>query len=87
MEEKEFDFEFEVVSVQFNQLGRYVLIVTVENPLLDDSGEGVQLRLDDGDILKTNSGCTEAMKQTSLDEVCTCMNSRFVFTLPKGIYS
>uniref|UniRef100_UPI003AADFB6A coiled-coil domain-containing protein 33 n=1 Tax=Centroberyx gerrardi TaxID=166262 RepID=UPI003AADFB6A len=86
VEEQELDLEFEVVNVQFNQLGQYVLALTVENPLLHDSAEGVQLRLSDrpGDILRTNSGCTDAIEQTSLDEVCTCVKNRFVFTLPKG---
>ncbi|KAJ8335481.1 hypothetical protein SKAU_G00388230 [Synaphobranchus kaupii] len=84
IEEKELDFEFKVVTVQFNERGRYVLMLTVENPLLEDSGAGVQLRVNDGEVLHTSRGSTEPIQQDSLDEIYTCLRSKFVFTLPKG---
>ncbi|XP_030621172.1 coiled-coil domain-containing protein 33 [Chanos chanos] len=84
IEEKDMDFVFEVVSVQFNQLGQYQLRLTVENPLLVGSGTEVQLRLQDGETIQTSSSCTDTIEQTSLDEVYTFMCNKFVFTLPKG---
>nr|XP_015198891.1 PREDICTED: coiled-coil domain-containing protein 33 isoform X1 [Lepisosteus oculatus] len=84
IEEKELDFEFEVVNVQFNELGSYVLRLTVENPLLEDCGTGVQLRVNDGDVLYTSTGTTDVIEQASLDEIYTCLRYKFLFTLPKG---
>ncbi|KAJ8271972.1 hypothetical protein COCON_G00108310 [Conger conger] len=84
IEEKELDFEFNVVTVQFNEPGRYVLRLTVENPLLEDSGSGVQLRVNDGEVLPISRGSTEPIQQESRDEIYTCQRSKFVFTLPKG---
>ncbi|KAG9332332.1 hypothetical protein JZ751_015339, partial [Albula glossodonta] len=84
VEEKELDFEFQVLNVQFNECGRYILTLTVENPLLEDSGVGVQLRVNNGEVLHTSGGSTEPIQQDGLDEVYTCQHSKFVFTLPKG---
>lgn len=84
VEEKELDFIFEVANVQFNQLGKYILVLTVENPLKNESGTGLKLRINDGDVLQSSSGHTDAILQTNLDEFCTCMCKTFVFTLPKG---
>ncbi|MGH0150174.1 UNVERIFIED_CONTAM: hypothetical protein FKN15_022372 [Acipenser sinensis] len=83
IEAKELDFEFEVLNVQFNELGKYVLRLTVENPLLEDSGTGVQLRVNDGEVLYTSTGTTDVIQQSSLDEVYTCLRCKFVFTLPQ----
>ncbi|KAH0619859.1 hypothetical protein JD844_014231 [Phrynosoma platyrhinos] len=47
-EEKILDFDFELTSVQFNEMGRYALRLTVENPLLEGSGAGVQLLVNEG---------------------------------------
>ncbi|XP_041075458.1 coiled-coil domain-containing protein 33-like isoform X2 [Polyodon spathula] len=84
IEARELDFEFEVLNVQFNELGKYVLRLTVENPLLEDSGTGVQLRVNDGEVLYTSTGTTDVIQQSSLDEVYTCLRYKFVFTLPQG---
>ncbi|KAK1160943.1 coiled-coil domain-containing protein 33-like [Acipenser oxyrinchus oxyrinchus] len=84
IEARELDFEFEVLNVQFNELGNYVLWLTVENPLLEDSGTGVQLRVNDGEVLYTSTGTTDVIQQSSLDEVYTCLRCKFVFTLPQG---
>ncbi|XP_064191639.1 coiled-coil domain-containing protein 33 isoform X1 [Anguilla rostrata] len=84
IEEKELDFEFKVVTVQFNERGRYILTLTVENPLLEDSSAGVQLRVNDEEVLHTSRGSTEPIQQGNLDEIYTCLRSKFVFTLPKG---
>ncbi|KAJ8417601.1 hypothetical protein AAFF_G00224440 [Aldrovandia affinis] len=84
MEEQELDLEFEVLNVQFNERGCYVLTLMVENPLLEDSGAGVQLKVNDGEVLLANGGSTEPIQQDNLDEIYTCLRSKFVFTLPKG---
>ncbi|KAJ1181352.1 hypothetical protein NDU88_006560 [Pleurodeles waltl] len=84
LEEKVLDFEFEVVNVQFNQLGCYMLQLTVENPLLEGSGAGVQLRINDGDMLYTSTGATEAIEQKDLNDIYAYERRRFNFTLPQG---
>uniref|UniRef100_A0A8C4YRU6 Coiled-coil domain containing 33 n=1 Tax=Gopherus evgoodei TaxID=1825980 RepID=A0A8C4YRU6_9SAUR len=83
-EEKTLDFEFEVVNVQFNEKGRYALRLTVENPLLEGSGAGVRLQVNEGDVLYTSSGTTDIIEQSSLCEIYTFERRRFLFTLPKG---
>ncbi|XP_043379990.1 coiled-coil domain-containing protein 33-like [Chelonia mydas] len=83
-EEKTLDFEFEVVNVQFNEKGRYALRLTVENPLLEGSGAGVCLRVNEGDVLYTSSGTTDVIEQSNLSEIYAFERKRFLFTLPKG---
>ncbi|CAM4623508.1 unnamed protein product [Caretta caretta] len=83
-EEKTLDFEFEVVNVQFNEKGRYALRLTVENPLLEGSGAGVCLRVNEGDVLYTSSGTTDVIEQSNLSEIYAFERRRFLFTLPKG---
>uniref|UniRef100_A0A674I8C1 Coiled-coil domain containing 33 n=1 Tax=Terrapene triunguis TaxID=2587831 RepID=A0A674I8C1_9SAUR len=84
VEEKTLDFEFEVVNVQFNEKGRYALRLTVENPLLEGSGAGVHLRVNEGDVLYTTSGTTDIIEQNNLSEIYAFERRRFLFTLPKG---
>ncbi|KAL8196920.1 UNVERIFIED_CONTAM: hypothetical protein K2H54_001902 [Gekko kuhli] len=83
-EEKILDLDFEVVNVQFNETGRYALRLTAENPLLEGSGAGVQLRVNEGDPRHTNTATTDAIEQSNLNEVYTFEKRRFLFTLPKG---
>ncbi|XP_058264696.1 coiled-coil domain-containing protein 33-like [Hemibagrus wyckioides] len=52
IEKKNLEFVFEIVNVQFNQPGHYRLILTVENPLLEGSGAGVQLRVNNKEIIQ-----------------------------------
>lgn len=84
IEEKELDFVFELVSVQFNQTGQYQLILTAENPLLENSGSGVRLRVNDGEVLQANSSSTDTIEQANVDNMYTCSPNKFAFTLPKG---
>ncbi|XP_067871585.1 coiled-coil domain-containing protein 33 isoform X5 [Heterodontus francisci] len=84
IENKELDFEFEIVNVQFNEVGRYILRLTVENPLLEGSGTGVQLRVNDGDVLWSNTGTTDIIPQTNLNEIYSVLKKKFLFRLPKG---
>lgn len=83
-EEKILDLNFELVNVQFNETGRYALRLTVENPLLEGSGAGVQLQLNEGDPVYTNTATTDTIEQRSLNEVYAFEKRRFLFTLPKG---
>ncbi|XP_033016606.1 coiled-coil domain-containing protein 33-like [Lacerta agilis] len=83
-EEKVLDLDFELVSVQFNEAGRYALRLTVENPLLEGSGAGVQLRVNEGDPLYTNTATTDIVEQSNLNEVYAFEKRQFLFTLPRG---
>ncbi|KFZ63433.1 Coiled-coil domain-containing protein 33, partial [Antrostomus carolinensis] len=83
-EEKTLDFEFEVISAQFNQPGLYALQLTVENPLLQSSGIGIQLRFNSGDVSWSSTGITDTVKQSNLDQICSFQRRKFTFTLPRG---
>ncbi|CAM9400582.1 unnamed protein product, partial [Bubo scandiacus] len=83
-EEKTLDFEFEVVSAQFNRRGRYALQLTVENPLLQGSGAGVRLRVDSGDIIQSSTGTTDTIEQSDLNQIYSFQRRKFTFTLPRG---
>lgn len=84
IEEKTLQFVFEILKVQFNQLGQYRLTLTVENPLLAGSASGVQLRVKDEELIQANSVSTDTIEQTHLEEVYAFSISKFVFTLPEG---
>uniref|UniRef100_A0A8C8AV98 Coiled-coil domain containing 33 n=1 Tax=Otus sunia TaxID=257818 RepID=A0A8C8AV98_9STRI len=83
-EEKTLDFEFEVVSAQFNRRGRYALQLTVENPLLQGSGAGVRLRINSGDIIQSSTGTTDTIEQSDLNQIYSFQRRKFTFTLPRG---
>ncbi|XP_048376497.2 coiled-coil domain-containing protein 33 [Stegostoma tigrinum] len=84
IEDKELDFEFEIINVQFNEVGQYILRLTVENPLLEGSGTGVRLQVNDGDMLTTNTGATDVIAQTNVNEIQAVLKKKFIFRLPKG---
>ncbi|XP_046508714.1 coiled-coil domain-containing protein 33-like [Equus quagga] len=83
-EEKTLDLEFEVLSVGFNEEGRYALQLSVENPLQASSGAGVQLQVNDGDPFPACSAVTNVIEQQDPGQSLTLTRSKFVFTLPKG---
>ncbi|XP_043410963.1 coiled-coil domain-containing protein 33 isoform X4 [Prionailurus bengalensis] len=83
-EEKELDLEFEVLSVGFNEEGRYALRLTAENPLQAGSGAGVLLQVNDGDPLPTCSAVTDVIEQQDPGQNLALTGNKFVFTLPKG---
>ncbi|XP_077174289.1 coiled-coil domain-containing protein 33 isoform X2 [Paroedura picta] len=83
-EEKILDLDFQLVNVQFNETGKYALRLTVENPLLEGSGTGVRLRVNEGDPLYTSTATTDVIEQSNLNEAYAFEKRRFVFTLPKG---
>ncbi|KAM6308909.1 coiled-coil domain-containing protein 33 [Aegotheles albertisi] len=83
-EEKTLDFEFEVVSAQFNRRGRYALRLTVENPLLQGSGSGIQLRIGHEEVIQSSTGVTNTVEQSDLDQIYSFQRRKFTFTLPRG---
>nr|XP_045016516.1 coiled-coil domain-containing protein 33 [Jaculus jaculus] len=83
-EEKALDLEFEVLSVGFNEEGRYALRLSAENPLQAASGAGVQLRVNDGDTLPACSAVTEVIEQQDPGQSLTLTRNKFIFTLPRG---
>ncbi|XP_070618866.1 coiled-coil domain-containing protein 33 [Erythrolamprus reginae] len=83
-EEKVLDLDFQLESVQFNELGKYALRLTAENPLVEGSEAGVQLRVNEGEVLHTNTATTNVVEQANLSEVYTFEKRRFLFILPKG---
>ncbi|KAM6196100.1 coiled-coil domain-containing protein 33 [Sarcoramphus papa] len=83
-EEKTLDFEFEVVSAQFNRRGRYALRLTVENPLLQGSGAGVRLCINSKDVIQSSTGTTDTVEQSDLNQIYSFQRKKFTFTLPRG---
>ncbi|NWQ59692.1 CCD33 protein, partial [Neopipo cinnamomea] len=83
-EEKTLDFEFEVVSAQFNRRGCYALRLTVENPLLQGSGAGIQLRVNGGNATQSSTSTTDTIEQSHLNQIYSFQRRKFTFTLPRG---
>ncbi|XP_027955747.1 coiled-coil domain-containing protein 33 [Eumetopias jubatus] len=83
-EEKILDLEFEVLSVGFNEEGRYALRLTAENPLQAGSGAGVLLQVNNGDPLPTCSAVTDVIEQQDPGQSLALTGNKFVFILPKG---
>ncbi|XP_061206000.1 coiled-coil domain-containing protein 33 [Neopsephotus bourkii] len=83
-EEKTLDFEFEVLSAQFNQQGRYALRLTVENPLLQGSSAGIQLRVNSGEVTQGSTSTTDTIEQRDLHRLYCFQRRKFTFTLPRG---
>ncbi|ERE76213.1 coiled-coil domain-containing protein 33 [Cricetulus griseus] len=83
-EEMTLDLEFEVLSVGFNEEGRYALRLSAENPLQAGSEAGVQLQVNDGEPLPVCSAVTEVIEQQNPGQSLTFTRNKFIFTLPKG---
>nr|XP_035936325.1 coiled-coil domain-containing protein 33 [Halichoerus grypus] len=83
-EEKILDLEFEVLSVGFNEEGRYALRLTAENPLQAGSGAGVLLQVNNGEPLPTCSAVTDVIEQQDPGQSLALTRNKFVFILPKG---
>ncbi|ERE76211.1 coiled-coil domain-containing protein 33 [Cricetulus griseus] len=82
-EEMTLDLEFEVLSVGFNEEGRYALRLSAENPLQAGSEAGVQLQVNDGEPLPVCSAVTEVIEQQNPGQSLTFTRNKFIFTLPK----
>uniref|UniRef100_A0A663DYB0 Coiled-coil domain containing 33 n=1 Tax=Aquila chrysaetos chrysaetos TaxID=223781 RepID=A0A663DYB0_AQUCH len=83
-EEKTLDFEFEVISAQFNRRGRYALRLTVENPLLQGSGAGVRLCINSREVIRSSTGTTDTIEQSNLNQIYSFQRRKFTFILPRG---
>ncbi|NWZ58071.1 CCD33 protein, partial [Haliaeetus albicilla] len=83
-EEKTLDFEFEVVSAQFNQQGRYALRLTVENPLLQGSSAGVRLCINSREVIQSSTGTTDTIEQSDLNQIYSFQRRKFTFILPRA---
>ncbi|XP_076781664.1 coiled-coil domain-containing protein 33 isoform X3 [Arvicanthis niloticus] len=83
-EEKTLDLEFEILSVGFNEEGRYALRLSAENPLQAGSSTGVKLQVNDGDPLPACSALTDVIEQQDPGQSLTFTRNKFIFTLPKG---
>lgn len=83
-EEKTLDFEFEVLSAQFNRRGRYALRLTVENPLLQGSSAGVRLCVNSRDVIQSSTGTTDTIEQSDLNQIYSFQRRKFTFILPRG---
>ncbi|XP_030353939.1 coiled-coil domain-containing protein 33 [Strigops habroptila] len=83
-EEKTLDFEFKVLSAQFNQRGCYALRLTVENPLLQGSSAGIQLCVNSGEVTQGSTSTTDTIEQRDLNQLYCFQRRKFTFTLPRG---
>ncbi|KFQ51140.1 Coiled-coil domain-containing protein 33, partial [Nestor notabilis] len=83
-EEKTLDFEFEVLSAQFNQRGHYALRLTVENPLLQGSSAGIQLCVNGREVTQGSTSTTDTIEQRDLNQLYCFQRRKFTFTLPRG---
>lgn len=74
-EEKKLEFVFEIVNVQFNQLGQYRLMLTVENALMAGSRSGVQRRVKDEENFQEKSVCVSTVEQTCFLKQQVCFHT------------
>ncbi|XP_063782523.1 coiled-coil domain-containing protein 33 [Pseudophryne corroboree] len=85
LDEKVLSLEFLLLDAQFNEPGKYQLVLHVENPLLDDSVEGVTVSVNNGDINQSCRAETEIAEQADLEDTLTFDKNIFLFILPKGL--
>ncbi|KAG9489601.1 hypothetical protein GDO78_005520, partial [Eleutherodactylus coqui] len=85
LEDKVLSLEFLLLDAQFNEPGRYKLQLRVENPLLDDSMEGVTVRVNNGDMIPSCEAETDTAEQEDLTDTLTFDKNYFLFILPKGL--
>ncbi|XP_051012511.1 coiled-coil domain-containing protein 33 [Acomys russatus] len=83
-EDKTLDLQFEILSVGFNEEGRYALRLSAENPLQAGSSAGVQLQVNGGNPVPACSAVTEVIEQQDPGQSLTFTRNKFIFTLPKG---
>ncbi|KAM4675967.1 LOW QUALITY PROTEIN: coiled-coil domain-containing protein 33 [Discoglossus pictus] len=77
--------DFHLLDAQFNEPGRYQLVLRVENPLLDGSVDEVKLRVNHGDIINSNQAESDIAEQGDLTETLTFQKNTYLFILPKGL--
>ncbi|XP_040198950.1 coiled-coil domain-containing protein 33 [Rana temporaria] len=85
LEDKLLSLEFRLLDAQFNEPGKYQLHLCVENPLLDNSVEGITVRVNHGDMIQSNQAETEIAEQEDLTDTLAFEKNVFFFVLPKGL--
>ncbi|KAM5172469.1 coiled-coil domain-containing protein 33 [Mantella aurantiaca] len=85
LDDKLLSFEFRLLDAQFNEPGRYQLHLRVENPLLDNSVEGVTVKVKNGDMIQGNQAETDIAEQGDLTDTLAFDKNIFLFVLPKGL--
>ncbi|XP_044139302.1 coiled-coil domain-containing protein 33 [Bufo gargarizans] len=85
LEDKVLSLEFLLLDAQFNEPGKYKLVLRVENPLLDDSVEGITVMVNNGDMIPSCEAETNTAEQEDLTDTLTFDKNNFLFILPKGL--
>ncbi|XP_073435566.1 coiled-coil domain-containing protein 33 [Dendrobates tinctorius] len=85
LEDKVLSLEFLLLDAQFNEPGKYKMLLRVENPLLDDSLEGVTVRVNSGDMIPGCEAETDTAEQEDLTDTLAFDKNSFLFVLPKGL--
>ncbi|KAM3925035.1 coiled-coil domain-containing protein 33 [Leptodactylus fuscus] len=85
LEDKVLSLEFILLDAQFNEPGKYKLQLRVENPLLDDSVEGVTVSVNNGEMIPSCEAETESAEQEDLADTLAFDKKYFLFILPKGL--
>ncbi|XP_072255175.1 coiled-coil domain-containing protein 33 [Pyxicephalus adspersus] len=85
LDDKLLSLEFRVLDAQFNEAGRYQLHLRVENPLLENSVEGVTVKVNNGDMIQRNQAETDIAEQGDLTDTISFEKNIFLFVLPKGL--
>ncbi|XP_073508870.1 coiled-coil domain-containing protein 33 isoform X2 [Phyllobates terribilis] len=85
LEDKVLSLEFLLLDAQFNEPGKYKMLLRVENPLLDDSLEGVTVRVNNGDMIPGCEAETDTAEQEDLTDTLAFDKNTFLFILPKGL--
>lgn len=84
LEDKLLSLEFRLLDAQFNEPGQYQLHLRVENPLLENSVEGITVRVNNGDMIESNQAGTDIAEQGDLTDTLAFEKNSFFFVLPKG---
>ncbi|XP_072003943.1 coiled-coil domain-containing protein 33 isoform X2 [Engystomops pustulosus] len=85
LDDKVLSLEFVLLDAQFNEPGKYKLLLRVENPLLDDSVEGVTVSVNNGDMVPSCEAETDIAEQEDLTDTLAFDKNFFSFVLPKGL--
>ncbi|XP_075713869.1 coiled-coil domain-containing protein 33 [Rhinoderma darwinii] len=85
LDDKVLALEFNLLDAQFNEPGKYKLLLRVENPLLDDSVEGITVKVNNGDVIPRCEAETDTAEQEDLTDTMAFDKNNFLFILPKGL--
>ncbi|OCT89414.1 coiled-coil domain-containing protein 33 [Xenopus laevis] len=85
LDDKVLALEFLLLDAQFNEQGRYQLVLRVENPLLDGSVEGVTVSVNQGVMVQGNQAESDIVEQEDLTDTICFQNNTYLFILPQGL--